>query len=156
MNKPCKDPNHKLTYRGVEITVQEWEKLPRALAEKQFCCELCYPEPKGVEWKKSEDGIFFIVKNHECKHGGFTPQGCSHCWDAMIHKEIHSRNESLIKKLDGMKGITKHPDFFTKLNKRLQGNIAMKGLDNFQVLQIAWEAKDLLIEEAQEIIRNQE
>ena len=45
------------------------------------------------------------------------------------------------------KKFSKNPDYYLRLKRRLSGNIAMKGIDDFQLTQISWEIKDLIIED---------
>lgn len=69
--------------------------------------------------------------------------------EALLNIKQDESRQDLIKEVEGiimeMGGISRNPDYFIRLEKRLEGNIAMKGIDDFQFTQISWEAKDLII-----------
>lgn len=58
------------------------------------------------------------------------------------------------KEVDGKKGLLHNPDYFIELKRRLNGNIAMKGVDDFQLTQIGWVAQDLALEDIQTLLKS--
>jgi hypothetical protein len=70
--------------------------------------------------------------------------------DAVVTQIITNTGAEIMRRVEEKRyktGWTRNPNFYTQLKERLRGNIAMKGVGDFQLGQIALESEELKTEE---------
>ncbi len=108
------------------------------------------------EWEESELNKRISTTEMFAINHGFPEwhaQTISEWWLSKLSQAVQEERERIVREIEGMKGLSKNPSYFIELKRKLEGNIAMENVDNFQLTQISWEAKDLIIEDIIKIIK---
>ncbi len=110
-------------------------------------CFECFPKQVEVSSENCEHGVakkYCFNCRYTEKFGMKIEMFNNHHYVRL--KDVEAHHSDLKQRVEGMKGLSRNPDYFIKLKRRLNGNIAMKDVDDFQLTQIAWEAKDLTLD----------